>query len=522
MRLTTLSDPILLVEDHINTSKQILRESCDGLTLRQRVIVEGIYNEMLPLVEASLTADQVQQLFGEIEKGAGAAGGNRTMLGKAADLPGKVDAALNKIGTYLQNTEPVQMFDQKFEQLKAKVGAKFPELDKNLTAMGTWAKENPGKTAAIIGVLTTLASLAGGPVGGAIAGQVLRGATELIKGEKLSTAIGKGIKTAAYGFIAGKTFELIGDALSGGIASVTDKMFPGAQRLNFTRIFDEVGGPLGDRSATFQLKDLVGLPQDVGPIKNLAMQASDAWQAGDYELSKTLWSQVKDTVAVLDSPEYVAQLAQNKEAQDLARQGIKAVTMLADFMGAAAQGAVAAGVGGQKAPAKESRYIQTRPLSEGQAYLLFNKIQQLDEGPIDWIKKKAGNLTNKITADKLSSAWAKAGSPTDSNEIAAFLGQQGVDAGIIDTAFTAMKLPAPSGAAPAAEPAAAAAPMDVNQVMKMVAALPTDRKVRLLKSLTKQGPAVPAPKTAKPKVAKAKPVDPARDAGDGRIEPTMA
>jgi hypothetical protein len=304
---------------------------------------------------------------------------------------------------------------------------------------------------------------------------------------------------------------------------MTDKMFPGAQRLNFTRIFDEVGGPLGDRSASFELKDLVGLPQDVGPIKDMAMKASDAWQAGDYDLSKTLWGQVKDATAAMDTPEYVAQLAQNKEAQALARQGMKAVTMLADFMGAAAQGAVAAGTGGKPA-AKESLYIQSRPLSEGQVYMLFNRIEQLNEGPIDWLKKKAGNLTNNITADKLNSAWTKAGSPTDSGELEAFLGQQGVDAGIIDQTFKAMKLP--TGGA-AAEPATADAPMDFAQVQQLVMALPTDRKVRLLKYINKQSPAAPAKKTAKTatpktKVAKAKPVDPARDAGDGRIEPTLA
>jgi hypothetical protein len=84
-------------------------------------------------------------------------------------------------------------------------------------------KENPGKTAAVIGVLTALASLAGGPVGGAIAGQVLRGASELIKGEKLSTAVGKGIKTAAFGFIAGKAFEMLGDWLGGLRADIITK-----------------------------------------------------------------------------------------------------------------------------------------------------------------------------------------------------------------------------------------------------------------------------------------------------------
>ena len=85
----------------------------------------------------------------------------------------------------------------------------FQNLDKQLTGLGTWAKENPGKTAAIIGVLTALAGIAGGPIGGAIAGQALKGAAELIKGEKVSTAVGKGVKTAAIGALAGGVFNQI-------------------------------------------------------------------------------------------------------------------------------------------------------------------------------------------------------------------------------------------------------------------------------------------------------------------------
>jgi hypothetical protein len=44
-----------------NNHRQILRESCDGLTLEQRRIVEGIYNEFVPLIEATLTADQINR-----------------------------------------------------------------------------------------------------------------------------------------------------------------------------------------------------------------------------------------------------------------------------------------------------------------------------------------------------------------------------------------------------------------------------------------------------------------------------
>ena len=57
MRIATL------MGSHIHKGRRLLRESCDGLTESQRIIVEGIYNEFVPLIEASLTADQVKGIF---------------------------------------------------------------------------------------------------------------------------------------------------------------------------------------------------------------------------------------------------------------------------------------------------------------------------------------------------------------------------------------------------------------------------------------------------------------------------
>jgi hypothetical protein len=486
----------ILLEQHMARSHSILIESCRGLDPAQTAVVQAIHREFRPLIEASLTADQIKGLFGEVEKSATAAGGNRTMLGKGVDVAKKVDEIVNNIGKWLQDTKPVAAADQKFEDLKGKIAEKFPAVAGQVAKMGSWIKDNPGKTAAIIGVLTSIASLATGPVGGAIAGQVLRASVELLKGEKLSTAIGKGIKTAAYGFIAGKTFELIGDSLKDGITFVKDNMFPGAVKANFSYIIDQVGGPLGSRYASFEFKDLVGRANDVGPIKQLANDAAEAWSAGDYELSKTLWTQTQDAIAVLYTPEYVAQLASDQSTRQLIAQGAEAVKGLTDFMGAAAQGAVAAGVGSKNK--KESRAPRGKRLSEGQVYLVFKR---LDEGPMDAIKgamgKVAGkvnqmgtNLTTKVTADKLNSAWQKAGSPTDSEELAKFLEKQGVSSEIIKTVYTGMKLPLP-GAAPAAPV------QDLESVKKMVMALPVDRRVRLLKYLQKT-PAAPAAPQGQP------------------------
>lgn len=486
MRLQNLSDNTLLLEQQITYSRQILRESCEGLTKEQRYVVEGIYKTLSPLIEASLTADQVKQLFGEVEKTAAASGGNRTLLGKAVDVPGKVDAAINKIGQYLQNTKPVQAFDQKFEDLKGKVSAKFPDLAKKLSSMGEWAKANPGKTAAIIGVLTTLAGLAGGPVGGAIAGQILRGATELLKGEKLSTAVGKGIKTAAYGAIAGWLLDGLGDWLEGLRADVVpyDKM-PGLKQINvgLTKSLEAPGMSLK------QTVHSILVPEDsVVGFQTIVDQA----RGGDINA----FNDLLEFTQRFSVKEYLKDKAfTDAAARALALQNdafLQTMKTANDVIRSAAQGAIAgkldadqvkvAGKPVADSGKQESFYIQTKPLSEGQVYLIFKKIAAKDlmEGPLDYIKRKAANLTNKITADKLTSAWQKAGAPTDSNELAQFLAKQGVGDDLVKQVYANMKLPEP-GAVTAAPTA-----MSADDVKAMIAKLPTDRKVRLINYMTKQ------------------------------------
>lgn len=514
----------LLIESHLEKSRTILKESCDGLDLEQRRIVEGIYNEMIPLIEASLSADQIKQLFGEVEKTATAAGGNRTLIGKGKDVADKANEIIDNIGKWLQDTTPVKAFDQKFEQLKAKVGAKFPDLDKKLTAMGSWAKENPGKTAAIVGVLTAIASLAGGPLGGAIAGQVLRGAVELLKGEKLSTAIGKGIKTAALGYLSGKAFEMLGDFA----ATIRIKSLPfGPETAGFEEISFGASkmrfGPGWEWTEQLEGIDIIVDPEMASAVKsaqNLLRMGGDAAIEG--------FDQLKGVADVINSQDYKDMIVNTLE---ISRQELLKNDSLLQFINtakqglqAASQGAVAAAgvAGGDKAapagaaPAKESKNNKKRPLSEGQVYLIFNRIsqQQLNEGPMDaikgaagkamdWAKTKGTNLTTKVTADKLNSAWQKAGAPTDSNELAKFLEKQGISADIVTQVYGSLKLPAPGSAN-------AAPAVDIEAVKKMVAGLPTDRKARLLRSLQKGNTVKPAAPTAAPE----------KDSL-GRIEPTL-
>jgi hypothetical protein len=485
MKLTNLlEDNSMLFEQHMNKSQRILSESCDGLNALQRSIVEGIYNDLKPLIEASLSADQIQQLFKGVEQNVSATGNNRTLLGKGKDVAGKsievtkqANDMINNVGRWLQNTTPVQAFDKKFEKLKNDIKTKFPDskiLD-GITNLGVLAKENPGKTAAIVGVLTALASLAGGPIGGAIAGQVLRGTVELLKGEKLSTAMGRGLKTAALGYISGKAFEMLGDWVGG----FREQSIPfGSDDVGLEQISWQaqktIAAPGMEWTQTTQGFNALVRPEEAEAIRTAVagIQNGDA-SAFDSLLAVAREVNSKDYKAGLD--EMVKGAWQATKDNDSILQWINGIK---DGVSAAAQGGVAAAgvASNDKSTAKENVQNKNKPLSEGQVYLIFDKIcvknnTMLNEGLLfeagdsaapkvsawDKIKSKASdigkNLTTKVTASKLASAWKSAGSPTDSTELSNFLTKQGVNPEVINKTYSDMKLQSPK-AAPATQPTA--------------------------------------------------------------------
>ena len=519
MRFTDLkSKQATLVETHIKQSSLLLENACIGLTKKQKQIVEGIHTEFKPLIEASLTVDQIQGLFGNIEQTATAGGDNRTLVGKGKDTVAKVDDIINKAGKWVQDTTPVKGFDNKFEQLKTSVGKKFPELDKQLTSMGTWAKENPAKTATIIGVLTALASLAGGPVGGAIAGQVLRGTTELMKGEKLSTAVGKSAKTAAYGALAGAGLELLTDNIIGNIATAQieelDAMEAAMKSENFLNAKADLFADLG---VDIDALEGAGKLQMKGSLNGFFYNY-------DSVIPPDMLSQYKALEAAVGgaktfSPEhykaagefhnFMAQLVQSDDAKDLtaawnalaeiprdelgfnqlsklvavADSGDAILKNMSDAGGAiaaAAQGAMQTVDNNAKNAHKskpitpeEKEQLESDPKQESYSLSetdlrrlwvgvsMMSETSQTNEGPKDALKfvgdkakQAAGavaskvadvgkNLTTKVTASKLATAWEKAGKPTEDIAVHEFLVSQGIEASTVDNAFKSAKLKVP-------------------------------------------------------------------------------
>jgi hypothetical protein len=142
----------------------------------------------------------------------------------------------------------------------------------------------------------------------------------------------------------------------------------------------------------------------------------------------------------------------------------------------------------------------TQQIKEDQIRRMFHtaaRIQQLHEGVWDRVKGAAGqaasavankaqtigtNLTTKVTADKLMSAWKRAGSPTDSEAVATIMKQAGVDDAIIASSMKAVG----GQSAQSAEPAKPVDPQTqkfIQQLVTSYQALTPAEKAQLKKEL---------------------------------------
>ena len=243
-------------------SQTILNESWNVLTESQRLHVGAWEKRVWPLMEqlntlleAQLTADQIQQIFANAEKVSIEGGANLTALGKAgkvtAEVSSKMKAEIEKLLKQAGNSEPVKNMDQQFDKLRGELANKVKTIkggDKILAGVDKWkqfAEENPGKSAFIIGAMTSvLAFASGGLMSGAAIGFFLKLANNTIKGDKLSTAIGKSVKGAAIGAVAGALGDVFADM------DIGEPEFEGGPaEVNATASSDELTGAGGEEAA---------------------------------------------------------------------------------------------------------------------------------------------------------------------------------------------------------------------------------------------------------------------------------
>ena len=258
----------------MNKTKLLLSESWNDFTADQQIYLSKWENELWPLIEecidehphllseGTLTNDQILSIFKQSEELATQSGDNVTKLGKAgkaaaaagkgavaaAKIPigiaKKIDQKVNELGALAQKAGPIKNADAKFEELKKKISDQHSDskIVQGIQKVSDWAKANPTKASLALGILTTVAAFAGGPAGGAAAGFILRGTKDLLSGDKLSTAVGKGVKTGVYGFLAGKAFEFMGDQLKEMFGKMSgDEVAKASQALKDAKTEEIVG-----------------------------------------------------------------------------------------------------------------------------------------------------------------------------------------------------------------------------------------------------------------------------------------
>jgi hypothetical protein len=510
MRLDQIQKRTLITEGW-NDSRLTLLET--------QHIIPFVSNIEKYITEANLNPQQISQLFTDVEKGATTAGGNRTLVGKGKDAASFINKKIDELGAQLKKAGPVQNADAKFDQLKSKIGAKDGKVVKAIQGVSDWAKENPGKASIAVGILTTAAAMAGGPLGGAVAGFVARATKDLLQGSDLSTAVGKAAKTGVIGALVGFGVEKIGDMIGSALAWGNDTINPSYMTATWD-YSESNSGTFNDWASA----KLIGYPDDIGPIRDMWTDATDALSANDYDKFNSVWPNIEAAVDEINTPEYFASLDGTDKARATWQSGMQAFSKMMDGVAAGAQGAAQAG--DDKKETTQFNSIQIETIIE---WCDDTPAVILTEGPMDALKKagstvggalkkgakavgakaaKVGkNMTTKVTADKLNKAWTAAGKPTDSDAIANILRQQGVDDKVLAPVYKTLgaKLPPapvasqpkgaqPKGATPVApQPKGAAPVMDFKAIQQAVAKLsPQDAKalVTHIDSLSK----APGPK----------------------------
>jgi hypothetical protein len=382
------------------------------------------------LMEANLTTQQIEQIFTSVEQQATAApGGNRTMIGKGKDAASAVNKAWEGLKTKMQNSGPVQGFDQKVSDVLSKIGVGSAdpqfngEVNKWVQKYRDFAKKHPVAQGAIYAALIAVAGISGAGLAGAAALGLLKMADKLLQGERFTSAAYSGAKTGALAYGAGQ----LGQAIKGS----PDPAVP---------------GPVDSSAATGAAQNTLAATRQA--VEKEAMDAIRSRIAnGDIAPDNT--SAIRDLAyKMLDGSGMPAQSIESSVEKLVTRS-----------LGDLAQQA-----GGQAVVQGGKLVRESIHLSESQIHLVIGKIierqRKLDEAipgagllkrAGDYIQTKGKNITTKITADKLLQAWKKGGSKTDSLDVAKVIQNAGVPSATIKQVYNSMKIP--FAGEPGAQPA---------------------------------------------------------------------
>jgi hypothetical protein len=412
----------------------------EGLNTQDRASVLLWESAGRKLVEAQLTADQITQLFQQIQT----AKGNRTLVGKGIDAGSAVMKAYADLKSKVANSGPIQnmdaLYDQAAEKLKQATGGDQGAMS-YVQKYRDFAKKHPIAQSFIYGALIAAAGISGVGAGGAAALGLFKMVDKLLQGEKFSSAAYSGAKTGAMAYAAGQ----IGKAVRGDqqVPAGTDQLaakWAGnrkelAQDLlkyyspeNFNYVSDGMNINIIDK-ATGQLTKMVTVAgdSDLGPIN----PGTFVNKILSGEFGKPISAAAADTARAARDAAFNA-ANPNFESRDLSHKQVLALF--------------------ERVARLNSRMLSEGRLEEG----IWDDIKSGAGKGLQGIKNLAGkavgavaqgaakvgrSMTANVSSDALTKAWQAAGSPTDSAEIEKLLQAQGVNPEVVKTVFQANSIP---------------------------------------------------------------------------------
>ena len=200
----------------VGNTRQFFSESRHNKLLKEDVTYRKFHNLSRMIVERRMSEKEILDLFAAIEAGANASGQNRTALGRSKDaVSGAYNStkdAINSVLSSITKSTPVAGVDAAYNDatgaLRDKLGPNSKVMD-SIKKYRLLAKEYPKTQLFVKTALIALAGLATGGAGLPVIAGVTAAIDAAIRGEKLSSIIGKGIGAALMGLGAQEIQDLL-------------------------------------------------------------------------------------------------------------------------------------------------------------------------------------------------------------------------------------------------------------------------------------------------------------------------
>jgi hypothetical protein len=463
MRMTELDERLV--------SSNLLYEGLDNGTIVEAMLWEDLGRS---LIEAKLTPDQIQDLFGQVQADATATGANRTKIGKAADIATKSGkktaeytrkamAAFEDLKSAIANTDEMTAFDAKYdrvaEKLKQSVGGDDSKIMKAIYAYRDQAKKHPILQGAAYAVAIGALGLSGAGLPGAAVLGLIKLGDRLLQGDKATAAVWQGLKTAGITAAIGAAKEYFKGASvptpQSGAADAAANYNP-FSRTNIRKAVNAMQELAKDGTIT----DYNSYQAALKDISKEMAKAGDLGLTEMQILEKKISLQIQGQVASAEDGTFRGGMPKMIKRFIELNGGSPGEGIESDIKASAARTLRDVGNFEENARNGDRAILEAFNLIEISLAGLAKQGLGKAAGAIGaGAKSVAGKVadigsgyTNVISARALAKAWRNAGSPDDSKKIYDLLIAQGVPDAVIKSAFKNKKVPIPKKPKAAKQP----------------------------------------------------------------------